>query len=60
MDDGGDDKHREHGSCSESPVGQLEGLDKEEERVCFRDQGLDDNREQKLELENYTSILYMK
>lgn len=46
MDDGGDDKHGEHGSCSASPVGQLEGLDKEEERFCFRDQGLDDNREQ--------------
>lgn len=42
MDEGGDDEHREHGSCSESPVGQLEGL---EEGVCFRDQGLDDNRE---------------
>lgn len=32
VDDGGDDEHGEHGSCSESPVGQLEGLDKEEER----------------------------
>lgn len=43
MDDGGDDKHGEHGSCSESPVGQLEGLDKEEERARLRDQCLDDN-----------------
>lgn len=44
MDDGGDDEHGEHGSCSESPVGQLEGLDKEEERVCFGDQGLEDKQ----------------
>lgn len=33
MDDGGDDEHGEHGSCSEFPVGQLQGSERERLRV---------------------------
>lgn len=38
MDDSGHDEDVEHGSCSEFPLGQLEGLDKDQERVGFTDQ----------------------
>lgn len=38
VDDGGHDEDREHGSCPEFPLGQLEGLDKDQERGGFTDQ----------------------